>query len=281
MVTQLTLMDLVPFGNAGSQASFYALRLTPPPWTTWRPGQFVMVRPSRSSAEILWARPFSICRADSRDLVIFFQVRGRVTSAMARMIPGDVLDVWGPLGNALAMEAKTPTLLLAGGIGIAPFVGYVHAHPSPWDITMEFGHRMPLNCYPFDSINEKAMADAHHEKSDQDRENFLRLVDERIQQFADKGLVLACGPTPFLEVVQALSLKYKARTQLCLETRMACGIGACLGCVVKAALPVEAQLASGGVSVKASAAVDACSEARAVQTCTCGPNFWADTVTLR
>ena len=146
---------------------------------------------------------------------------------------------------------------------------------------MEFAHRMPLNCYPFDSINEKAMADAHHEKSDQDRENFLRLVDERIQQFAGKGLVLACGPTPFLEVVQTLSLKYKARTQLCLETRMACGIGACLGCVVKAALPPEARFASGGAAVKASAAPAACSETRAVQTCTCGPNFWADTVTLR
>ncbi len=278
LLTQLTVMDLVPFGNTGSQTCFYALRLTPPSWESWTPGQFVMLRPSGSGSEMLWGRPFSICRATSRDLVLFFQVRGRATTAMAKLAPGDLLDVWGPLGNSLAMEAKTPTLLLAGGIGIAPFVGYVHAHPTPWDVTMEFGHRMPLDCYPFDGINERAMADAHLEKDEKDREAFLHLVAERIQQFADKGLVLACGPTPFLEVVQSLSLKYKARTQLCLETRMACGIGACLGCVVKAVLPPDTQFLSGGPASEAPAA---CTEARAVQTCTCGPNFWADTVTLR
>ncbi len=136
MLTQLTVMDLVPFGNTGSQAVFFALRLTPPSWESWRPGQFIMLRPARCGREVLWARPFSICRATSRDLIVFFQVRGRATAAMSRLLPGDVLDVWGPLGNALAMESKVPTLLLAGGIGIAPFVGYVHAHPSPWDITM-------------------------------------------------------------------------------------------------------------------------------------------------
>ena len=279
MLTQLTVMDMVPFGNTGSQTSFYALRLTPPPWASWSPGQFVMLRPSGSGSEILWGRPFSICRATSRDLIIFFQVRGRATSAMAKLAPGDLLDVWGPLGNALAMEARTPTLLLAGGIGIAPFVGYVHAHPTPWDITMEFGHRMPLACYPFDSINEKAMADAHLEKDEKDREAFLLLAEERIQQFADnKGLVLACGPTPFLEVVQTLALKYKARAQLCLETRMACGVGACLGCVVKAILPPDAQPLAG---VTATETPVVRTEASPVQTCTCGPNFWAETVTLR
>lgn len=281
MFSQLAVIDLVPFGNVGTQTGFYALRLTPPPWKDWSPGQFVMVRPSGNSSETLWARPFSICRTSSRDLVIFFQVRGRATSAMAKLAPGSLLDVWGPLGNGLAMKAKTPTLILAGGIGIAPFVGYVHAHPSPWDITMEFGHRMPLNCYPFDSINEKAMADAHHEKEDKDREAFLRLVDERIQQFAGNGLVLACGPTPFMEVVQKLSLKYNARTQLCLETRMACGIGACLGCVVKAVLPPETPPLPGVPADRAGAGIAAPTAARAVQTCTCGPNFWADTVTLR
>lgn len=271
-------MDLVPFGNTGSQAGFFALRLTPPPWESWQPGQFVMLRPSHCGPELLWGRPFSICRATSRDLIIFFQVRGRATSAMARLVPGDVLDVWGPLGNAMAMEPKVPTLLLAGGIGIVPFIGYVHAHPSPWDVTMEFGHRMPLDCYPFDSINERAEAEAHHEKGPDDREAFLGLVEDRIRQFAGNGLVLACGPTPFLETVQTLSLKYKARTQLCLETRMACGAGACLGCVVKSVPPEAAASASPG---DGAAKKSEPAEARYVQTCTCGPNFWADTVILR
>ena len=279
---QGTVLDLVPFGNAGTQTGFYALRLTPPAWNSWKPGQFVMIRPADAGSEMLWGRPFSICRVTNRDLVLFFQVKGRATTAMEKLVPGSVLNIWGPLGNGLAMEAKKPTLLLAGGIGIAPFVGYAHAHPTPWDVTMEFGHRMPLDCYPFDGINEKVMADAHHEKDDKDREAFLAVVERRIEQHAADGLVLACGPTPFLRTVQTLSLKYKARTQLCLETRMACGIGACLGCVVKATLPPACHEDADGNAVSVTQHTQACDcgEAKNVQTCTCGPNFWADTVTF-
>ena len=48
--------------------------------------------------------------------------------------------------------------LLAGGMGIVPFVGYVSEHPKPWNVTMLFGHREPLSCYPVDSINEHVPA---------------------------------------------------------------------------------------------------------------------------
>lgn len=264
---QLTVIDLVPFGNPGGQTAFFALRLTSPTWESWQPGQFVMIRPLQGGSELLWGRPFAICRVTKSDMVLFFQVRGRGTSALARLVPGDVLNVWGPLGNAFVVEPQTPTLILAGGIGIAPFVGYVQAHPTPWDITMEFGHRLPLDCYPVDSINERALVEAHLEESQDDRLAFLDKIDQRIQNHAEKGLVLACGPTPFLREIQRMSLKYNARTQICLETRMACGVGACLGCVVKTTGKgnfADATSTASGVNV--------------VQTCTCGPNFWADSV---
>ena len=266
-LSQVTVLDLVPFGNTGSHTSFYALRLTPPAWESWMPGQFVMLRPSGGWHDKMWARPFSLCRVTSRDLVIFFQVVGGATEQLATLVPGDTLDVWGPLGNGLCVEKDTETLLLAGGIGIVPFVGYVHAHPAPWNVTMEFGLRTAIDYYPFDSINEKILVDVHLERNEEDRARFVALMEERISAHAEKGLVLACGPTPFLKTVQALALKHKARTQLCLETVMACGVGACLGCVVKAVLPEDQKEGSAPV-------------AHYVQTCTCGPNFWADAVTL-
>ena len=279
ILTQLTVLDLVPFGNTGAQAAFFALRLTPPEWEGWGPGQFVMLRPSGMKGEYLWGRPFSICHTTSRDLVIFFQVRGRATAAMAELAPGDVLDVWGPLGNALAVDPSAPTLLLAGGIGIAPFVGYVQNHPRPLNITMEFGHRMPVECYPFDGIAQKIEARSHQENGPEDRTAFLDLVDRRMREHAGNGLALACGPTPFLKTVQDLALRYGVRTQLCLETRMACGVGACLGCVVKAHLPPQ-----GDSAVRALARNDALgraeNEGSNVQTCSCGPNFWADSVSF-
>ena len=277
ILTQLTVIDLVPFGNVGSETGFYALRLTPPEWENWSPGQFVMLRPAAASPEHLWGRPFSICRVTPRDMVIFFQIRGRATAAMAKLVPGDVLDVWGPLGNSFVVETKTPTLLLAGGIGIAPFVGYVQNHPTPWELNMDFGHRMPLECYPIDSITEYTMAEAHQEKEPDDRQAFVAHMDERIKKYAEEGLVLACGPTPFLQTVQKLALKHKARAQLSLETRMACGVGACLGCVVKAHLPPDD---GRPIIVHGRQDMAMRSEGQNVQTCTCGPVFWADSVTL-
>jgi dihydroorotate dehydrogenase electron transfer subunit len=141
-------------------------------------------------------------------------------------------------------------------------------HPTPWEILMEFGHRVPLDCYPIDSIMEKALVEAHLEKDLSDRTAFLAKVEQRVKEYAPEGLVLACGPTPFLREVQRFALRYKAKTQLCLETRMACGVGACLGCVVKAAVD------SGEGDPQALA--DA--EKHNVQTCSCGPNFWAESV---
>lgn len=263
--TELTVLDLVPFGQTGGEARFFALRLERPLWAAWKPGQFVMLRPEGWALDVLWGRPFSICRVSARDLVIFFQVVGRGTARLAQLRTGDVVHVWGPLGNAFAMEPDTPTLMLAGGIGIAPFIGYAHTHPKPWNLWMDFGHRMPLGCYPFESINEKTMADSHHEEGPEDLARFIEIIGRRMREFRDQsGLVLACGPTPFLRTVRSFALEYGVRTQLSLETRMACGVGACLGCVCRTTQQWPDQTRAGGN----------------VQTCTHGPVFWAEQITL-
>jgi 2-polyprenylphenol hydroxylase and related flavodoxin oxidoreductases len=272
LVARTTVIDLVPFGSTGNDISFFALRLVPPPWKGWKPGQFVMVRQPGGLPDALWGRPFSLCRVTPDNLVLFFQVVGRVTASLATLKPGDPLDLWGPLGNSLAVAPEAPTLLLAGGIGIAPFVGYVESHPAAWNISMLFGHRMPLECYPVHSLNEKIMVDSFHEQSPEDLQRFLALMEDHVAQHAagsaesekngtGKGLVLACGPLPFLRTVQGLAEKYAIRAHLCMESKMACGIGACLGCVVKTRSSEQ-------------------EEPRHVQTCSCGPNFWADRVVL-
>lgn len=127
----LAVIDNVPFGLTGSQGRFFALRLERPDWKSWAPGQFVMLRPQGWALDMPWARPFSICRVSTNELVIFFQVAGRGTEKMAKLRRGDKVHLWGPLGNRFAVEGGTPTLLLAGGIGIAPFVGYAERHPTP------------------------------------------------------------------------------------------------------------------------------------------------------
>ena len=263
-LAELHVLDLVPFGRASATRTF-ALRLSPPPWNEYTPGQFVMLRPTGWGLEFPWARPFSISRAGERELVCFIQVVGRGTERLAELKTGDAVRVWGPLGNGFAVEADSPTLLLAGGVGIAPFMGYAQKHPKPWNLFMVFGHRAPLDCYPVDSIRERIDVESMHEKVPTDLEHFLAAVRARMEEHAEKnGLALACGPLPFLRAVQELAALTGLRTQLSLESRMACGVGACLGCVV--------------------ATTDAWPAPETknwpVQACTHGPVFWAEHVVL-
>lgn len=261
----LTVLDLVPFGAQDRSAGFFALRLSRPQWDDWRPGQFLMLRPFSFGQEIPWGRPLGICHMTRRHLICFFKVQGRGTARMAELCPGEKVRVWGPLGNGFAVEPDTPTLLAAGGMGIVPFVGYVSRHPRPWQLSMLFGHRAPLGCYPVDNINEHITLDSLRENTPGDLDNFIFTLQERMGEYAGQhGLVLACGPLPFLRTVQRLAAELGVRAQLSLENRMACGIGACLGCVAKttAAWPVEN--ARGGY----------------VQVCNHGPVFWSDQIEL-
>ena len=264
-LSRCTVLDLVPFGNTGPDTQFFALRLSRPQWEGWQSGQFVMLRPDNFGKELPWARPFSICHVTSQHLVCFFKLAGRGTERIARLRPGDSVDVWGPLGSAFAVEPDTPTLLLAGGMGIAPFVGYVHNHPQPWHVSMLFGHRDPVGCYPVDSINERIPVDILREQDPGDLDNLIFSMQERMADHAEQaGLVLACGPRPFLRTVRKFALELGVRTQISLENRMACGVGACLGCVCKT--------------------TDKWPEPERrnwpVQVCTRGPVFWADQIDL-
>lgn len=265
ILTPLTVLDLVPFGQTGRVSLFYALRLSPPEWQAWHPGQFVMLRPDSFGNELPLARPFSICHMTSSHLVCFFKVAGKGTERMAHLAPGDKIQAWGPLGNHFAVENNAPTLILAGGMGIAPFVGYVNRHPRPWNISMLFGHREPVGCYPVDSINEHIPVDTLREQALGDLDNLVFTMQEKIRDCAaQKGLVLACGPLPFLRVVRNFAHQFNARTQISLENHMACGIGACLGCVCRAgnAWPEPSKRGS------------------PVRVCTNGPVFWADQVEI-
>ena len=119
---ELTVLDLVPFGQHEGNRRFFALRLSRPDWTEWKPGQFIMVRPESFGLEYPWGRPLGICLIRPQHLICFFQVVGRGTEQMSHLRTDDKVRVWGPLGNGFAMEPDTPTLLLAGGMGIAPFI---------------------------------------------------------------------------------------------------------------------------------------------------------------
>lgn len=251
----VSVLRITPHGPEGLSHGLWLLEVENPGWSRVRPGQFAMLRPHSWGFEPLWARPFSICRAAEDRLAFHFQVVGRGTARLAEIKPGDKLTIWGPLGQGFTTQPGVRTLMLAGGVGLAPFVEYSAAHPSPSNLSLLFGHRPPLSCYPYEDIAAVARAQSFQEKSPGDIPRFVAQIEQALAEHAG-GLALACGPTPFLKSVQAAALRLGVRCQLSLENRMACGIGACLGCVA------------------------ADTEGHNVQTCTRGPVFWADQITL-
>ena len=252
----VAILSVEPVGPEGARYGCYFLELENPGFAPAVAGQFVMVRPAAFGSNPVWPRPFSICRLTPDKLTLFVQACGRGTDILCRLVPGDTVTVWGPLGQGFALDPETPTVMLAGGVGIAPFVEYAATHPAPQNLSLVFGHRQPLSCYPFEAMaGGLARATAFHETSPAELADFIALLEKTVAEYAG-GLILACGPRPLLVTVARLSRRFGARAQVSLENRMACGVGGCLGCVEKNAL------------------------GSFVQTCTEGPVFWVEELML-
>ena len=171
------------------------------------PGQFFMLEaPGR-----LLPRPMSLCLAPPGELAFLIDPVGPGTSALTRLRPRQAIHVLGPLGNGFHLEVERP-LLVAGGIGIAPMPYLAEA----------LGGAPALLGFRSDVHAEAAALLPGAEVAVEPR-----LVTELLTD--DPGDVLACGPEPMLEAVRARA----PTAQLAWEAPMACGYGACYGCVVE------------------------------------------------
>jgi NAD(P)H-flavin reductase len=171
------------------------------------PGQFFMLEaPGR-----VLPRPFSLCIAPARELGFLVAPVGAGTTAIAGLARGDAIRVTGPLGNGFDLAVGRP-LLVGGGIGVAPFPYLSERLGAPPAL---LGFRT-----------------AHHAEAAALVPNAEVVLDPMLVTDAlpdDPGDVLACGPEPMLDALEQLA----PGAQLARETPMACGYGACYGCVVE------------------------------------------------
>jgi NAD(P)H-flavin reductase len=155
-------------------------------------------------------RPMSLCLAPRGELAFLLDPIGPGTTALARLERGDRLHVFGPLGNGFRLDMPRP-LLVGGGIGIAPLPYLAEALEQPPAV---LGFRSALHAEAAVLLpNAEVVCDP-------------TLVTDVMP--LDRN-VLACGPEAMLEAVRALV----PDAQLAWEAPMACGYGACYGCVVE------------------------------------------------
>jgi dihydroorotate dehydrogenase electron transfer subunit len=198
-----------------------------------RPGQFYML-----STEVEWGgderpyvpRAFSYARAHPDGTLDFLlEAIGPGTERLARLEPGEGLALVGPLGVGFEPPARGERpVLVGGGIGTAPIICLSDELGPSAAVLLGFrGAAFAEAARLF--AGELALA------TDDGSVGRHALVTELLREqldASDRARVYACGPPPMLEAVRAICAERDVPAQLALESGMACGFGACFGCVV-------------------------------------------------
>lgn len=214
-----------------------------------RPGQFMMLQ-VRDGNDPLLRRPFSFHRiwSEAGAVEILYRVVGRGTWLMSRMEPGATLSLIGPLGNGFDLpDAAIDTIfLVAGGIGIAPIeelaVRLLAVAGRSWDpsVHLFYGARTAEELLEADRVSRPGLQ-IHWSTDDGSRGfrgNVIQCIEGAVE--AD-GLrptrVYGCGPLAMQYRLALWAMRRGVEAQLSLESLMACGFGACLGCALPAVSP--------------------------------------------
>jgi len=190
------------------------------------------------SFDPLLRRPYSVFRTDPAAGTMTFLVRafGRGSAWLAGRRPGDRLDILGPLGNTYEIAPRSRNLLMvAGGVGVAPLVMLAdQAVAAGLEVTFLMG-----------SLDDTGLLAAHHLPSaveyvvatDDGSKGHRGFITDLVPDYvlwADQ--IFACGPEPMYRslrnAVLPRRLGGRPQVQVSMEREMACGLGACLGCVV-------------------------------------------------
>lgn len=189
------------------------------------PGQFAQIYLPGHALR----RPISICGIDKErgTLRFVFQIRGQGTAELAEFRAGESIELLAPLGNGFPIEPGKKTLLIGGGIGVPPLLGA--AAELGENVIAVLGFRTKSAVIlerDFEHTGAKTFI-----ATDDGTYGFHGLVTDLARQ-ENFEMIFACGPTPMLKAVRALAEERNVPCYLSLEERMACGIGACLGCAV-------------------------------------------------
>ncbi len=246
LVQQITSV----IANAAIARDTYCIRLqTPDLASCIRPGQFVMLRLPGATDPLL-GRPFALydtaldAQGKAVAIDIVYLVVGKLTSRLARMRPGDAVEVWGPLGNGFPeLTGIEHVALVAGGIGQTPFLAYVRellgergyggkpARRAVQRASLFYGVRTAAFAA---GVEEFRAAGAEvHLATDDGSLGFHGFVTQLLETQQSPQHLVGCGPEPMMKALARLAERWGIPCHLSLETPMACGVGICFSCVTK------------------------------------------------
>lgn len=228
---------------------------------TFRAGEFIMVRPAWIGDPFL-PRAFSIYRISTRPpaaessapiVEILYKVLGKGTQCLARMEPGQEVEILGPLGNFFTVpDVQRHVVLVAGGIGVPPIAALATqlAETGNWqlatgNLVVFLGGKTHEDILCVKDF-EEAGASIHITTEDASL-GTRGLITDLLRPFllmppapraesrgeASRLTMYACGPPGMLAAVAKLAGEFGVPCQMSVEANMACGFGACMGCAIE------------------------------------------------
>ncbi len=195
-----------------------------------KPGQFCNIKVSDSYIPLL-RRPFSICDVINDSIFFMINIHGNGTKTLSEKKAGEVVDILGPLGNGFILDEYFETaIIVAGGIGVAPFPFVTKIIPADIEIQSYLGARNKHEIITQGLVNISIATD---DGSLGLEGNVVELLEKNKASFINKKVkMFACGPTPMLKAVQIFSLQNNINCEISTESAMACGFGICQGCPI-------------------------------------------------
>ena len=196
-------------------------------------GQFYLLRSVKSG--LLLGRPISVYHSvldeesDSLSLEFLILRKGKGTEELCNLDKKDEVEVIGPLGNYWPLPKENEKVaVFGGGVGVAPVAGFASTlKPKSYDFFAAF----KSGSYGLEYVDAANLTVTTDDGSVGIKGMITAAIDaESVSKY---GAVYACGPAPMLSYIKKISEEAGVQCWLSLEKRMACGLGACLGCTVK------------------------------------------------
>ena len=192
-----------------------------------KPGQFISVYTKNEAKRL--PRPISICEIDDKKtaLRIVYRKAGKGTEEFSKYRSGASVNILGPLGNGFPL-CDEKAILIGGGIGIPPMLELAKALES--EKTIVVGYRNSEMFLNNDLACYAKLVVATEDGSVGTKGNVIDAIRE---QNVSGSVIYACGPIPMLRGVKEYAKEKGIKAYISMEEKMACGVGACLGCVCK------------------------------------------------
>jgi len=221
-----------------------------------QPGQFIHARVCKSFPPLL-RRPFSVHRVDGEKIELLYKVVGKGTEILSRKNRGEYLDILGPLGKGYQFPQKkgqvqylkelpsgpskiSDIILVAGGTGVASLLFLAESISAG-------NTKLPILVLIGAKSKEELLCEGDFRRlgcrvevaTEDGTRGYKGLVSELLEKCpplsgdSPKPIVFACGPSEMLKRIGKISRKHRFPCQVSLEEHLTCGVGACLGCVVK------------------------------------------------